>query len=107
MLKRAKDVLPLERELTYIVPLQEAGLRLQTILRQRLGFSAAQVKRLKQCGGILCNGQPAFATRLAQAGDCICCRLPQEAPSPHIQPVPGPVCIRYEDADLLVLDNPV
>ncbi len=105
MLKRAKDVLPLERELTYIVPLQEAGLRLQTILRQRLGFSAAQVKRLKQCGGILCNGQPAFATRLAQAGDCICCRLPQEAPSPHIQPVPGPVCIRYEDADLLVLDK--
>ena len=74
-------MLPLERELTYIVPLQEAGLRLQTILRQRLGFSAAQVKRLKQCGSILCNGQPAFATRLAQAGDCICCR-PMNRSSP-------------------------
>ncbi len=34
------------------------------------------------------------------------CRLPPEQSSPHIQPTPGPVDIRYEDEDLLILEKP-
>lgn len=61
---------------------------------------------MKISGGISLDGAPVYVSQRAQAGQVLRCRLPQDQPSPHIQPIPGPLTIRYEDEDLLILEKP-
>lgn len=61
---------------------------------------------MKRSGGILLDGAPVYVSQRAQAGQVLLCRLPPEQASPHIQPVAGPLDIRYEDEDLLILEKP-
>ncbi len=94
------------REITCLVPAQEDGRTVLSLLREELRFSSTQIRRMKLTGGILLDGVPVYVTQRVRAGQMLVCRLPEEAASPHIQPVPGPVDIRYEDQDLLVLEKP-
>lgn len=97
----------MERTIRHTVGPQEEGLPLLAILKGPLGFSSAAIRRMKLAGSIRLNGAAAYTTARVHAGDAVCCTLPPEAQSsPHIQPVPGPLCIRYEDQDLLILDKP-
>lgn len=95
------------RTISHTVTPQEEGLPLLSILKGTLGFSSGAVRRMKLSGSIRLNGQPAYTTARVCAGDAISCALPaEEQSSPHIKPMPGPLCIRYEDEDLLILDKP-
>lgn len=82
------------------------GQTVLSLLRGPLGFSSAQIRRMKIFGGILLDGAPVYVAQRVQAGQALLCRLPPEQSSPHIQPTPGPVDIRYEDEDLLILEKP-
>lgn len=97
----------MERTICHTVTSQEEGAPLLAILKGPLGFSSGAVRRMKQVGAIRLNGRLAFTTTRVRAGDVACCVLPQEEQSsPNIRPVPGPLCIRYEDEDLLIIDKP-
>lgn len=84
----------------------QQGRTVLSLLRQELGFSSAMVKAMKLGGGIALDGQPVYTNQRAQAGQLLCCTLPQDPPEHGVQPVPGPLCIRFEDEDLLVVEKP-
>ncbi len=96
----------MSRELVYQISAQEEGRPILSLLRGPLSFSSAQIRRMKASGVISLDGAPAFTNQKARAGQVLRCRLPEEPPSPHILPVPGPADIRYEDEDLLILEKP-
>ena len=95
------------RRLTLSVSAALAGRPVGTLLRRELGLSAAGVRRAKdQPDGILLDGRPVFTNALPQAGQVLSVAVGDVTGSDQISPVPGPLAIRYEDEDLLVLDKP-
>ena len=93
------------RTLSHTVTKEEDGLTILSLLRGTLGFSSSQVRRMKEEGGILLEGRPAYTNQRVAPGQILSCRM-EERSSQKLLPVPGPLCIRYEDSDLLVLDKP-
>ena len=94
------------RRLTLSIGADQEGKTLQTLLRRELALSAAGVRRAKGLGdGILLDGQPVFTNAVARLGQTLTVAVGDPQGSPQIAPVPGPLDIRYEDEDLLVVNK--
>lgn len=94
------------RNISHTVTKEEEGRTILSLLRGVLGFSASQVRRMKESGGILLENTSAYTNQRVREGQVLLCRMEEDHSSQNILPVPGPLCIRYEDNDLLVLDKP-
>lgn len=94
------------RRLTLTITEQQQGREVGTLLRRELQLSGTLVRRAKrQADGILLDGVPVFTTARVKAGQVLSVAVGDAAASEQIAPVPGPLDIRYEDAELLVLNK--
>ncbi|UHA76131.1 RluA family pseudouridine synthase [Paenibacillus sp. 481] len=95
-------------ELKYVVPEEEAGIQLKTILRTRLHLSRRLNKRLKELeDAITVNGERRYATERLLPQDVVVVRIKEMgADEDYILPEPMPIDVVYEDDDILVLNKP-
>ncbi|MFQ9860195.1 MAG: RluA family pseudouridine synthase, partial [Evtepia gabavorous] len=94
------------RRLTLRLGEAQAGRTVHTLLRQELLLSAASVRRAKTLpDGILLDGLPVFTNQSGRAGQLLSVAVGDVAGSEQIPPVPGPLTIRYEDEDLVVVEK--
>lgn len=92
--------------LVYIVPPEDDGVLLRTVLQKRLGISRKLLSRLKLTEqGITVNGERKYIDYKLKNGDCVEARMEQEQ-SDDILPQPMELRIIYEDEDLLLLNKP-
>ncbi len=93
------------RELTFPVPAEYDGIRLKNFLRSYCRLSARLMIKLKrEPMGITRNGLHAIVTEQLKAGDVIRLRMPDD--DKQLKPVDLPLCIVYEDDDILIADKP-
>ena len=98
----------MKRTIHYEVTEEADGVPVKDILHRHFGLSARQVSRLKfRPDGILVDGERATVRRVLRLGERLSLCLEDEARgSDHLEPVPGPLDIRYEDEDMLRLCKP-
>ena len=83
-----------------------AGIKVDTLLKRRLGLSGTVVRRIKWLeDGILVDGRRVNTRYIPKAGEVLSVRLSDPERRSGIIPVPGPLDIVYEDQDLLVLNK--
>lgn len=92
-----------EEKFEYIVKEEEAEIRVREILKRRLGFSSRLMRKVKNDGGVACNGQSVKMNEKTKPGDRITISLPKE--TSHFEPEPIPIDIAYEDEDLLLINK--
>ncbi len=101
----------LARIVTLIAEASDAGKRISTVLRNRLGAGTTLQKQLKKDPrAVLCNGSPVYLNQYISPGDRLCVRLPESADenyrqdnvAPHLLPVETV----WEDRDYIVFDKP-
>lgn len=91
--------------LTYTVPPEADGRRLQLFLRER-GVTAGCIKSVKhQGGGFFADGRPLHTDQPVHTGQRITFALPPEPPT-AVTPQPAPFRLAYEDDFAAVLDKP-
>lgn len=91
--------------ITYIVPAQEDGWLLKTILQRRLHVSRKLQSRLKLTDeGITVNGQRVYISVPVRGGDVVEIRMEKEI-SDDILPQPIPFTILYEDEHILIVNK--
>jgi 23S rRNA pseudouridine1911/1915/1917 synthase len=83
----------------------EAGVRLDQLLAQRLGWSRARLQKLLKAGLVAVDGQPQAPAYRVRGGEAVRLTVPPPEPS-HLAPESLPLDIIYEDQDLLVLNKP-
>jgi len=89
----------------FTLPEDYDGERLDQTLAALLRKSRAFVQQLIAGGGVLLNGKPAKKSALLSEGDEITCTF-SEPSALAARPEDIPLDIRYEDADLLVVNKP-
>jgi 23S rRNA pseudouridine1911/1915/1917 synthase len=94
-----------ERWLTHVVTPEEAGRAVEDILTGPLGVSRRMIQRLTRSRGLRLNGRAPRLTTKVRAGDRVTVRV-ADAEAPALVPVAMDLDIRYEDADLMVVDKP-
>lgn len=93
------------RYLEFPVTEQEAGRRVDAVLRSH-GLSTSAIRRAKhRPHGLLVDGEDIYTSYLVHPGQVVAILADDKAPS-DIVPNEEPVDILYEDADLLVVDKP-
>lgn len=91
--------------ITYIIPPEEDGWLLKTILQKRMDVSRKLLSRLKLTElGITVNGVRVYISARVTAGDSVQIRMETET-SADILPQPIPFDIIYEDEHLLVVNK--
>ncbi|SEF89767.1 RluA family pseudouridine synthase [Paenibacillus sp. UNC499MF] len=91
--------------LTYVVPPDEEGFYLKTILQNRMGLSRKLLSRLKLTEqGITVNGNREYISIKVKSGDVIEIRM-QEEESEDILPQDLPLEILFEDEHLLIVNK--
>ena len=96
----------MSRRLELAVTPELAGVKVDTLLRKRLGLSGTVVKRIKWLeDGILVDGLRVNTRFCPGAGQVLSVRLSDPARNSGIVPAPGPLDIVYEDVDLIVLNK--
>jgi 23S rRNA pseudouridine1911/1915/1917 synthase len=93
------------KPLEYVVPPEEEGFVLRTILQKRMMISRKLLSRLKMTEqGITVNGERKYIDIKVKAGDLVAVRMVQEE-SDDIMPQDLPLHILHEDEELLVLNK--
>jgi 23S rRNA pseudouridine1911/1915/1917 synthase len=83
------------------------GERLDSALARMFGLSRSQAADLIGTGAVLVGGRPAAKSDRVEVGEWLDVTLPApQRVSAAPDPVPG-LIVRYEDADIIVLDKPV
>ncbi len=96
----------MSRRLELTVTPDLAGIKVDTLLRKRLGLSGTVVKRIKWLeDGILVDGLRVHTDFRPAAGQVLSARLSDPERNSGIIPAPGPLDIVYEDEDLVVLNK--
>ena len=96
----------MSRRLELTVSPELAGIRVDALLRKRLGLSGTVVKRIKWLeDGILLDGVRAHTDFRPAAGQVLSVRLDDPVRRSGILPAPGPLDIVYEDGDVIVLNK--
>ena len=95
-----------ERRLELIIGPETAGIKVDTLLKRRLGLSGTVVRRIKWLpDGILVDGQRVNTRFVPGEGQVLSVRLSDPERRSGIVPAPGPLDIVYEDGDILVLNK--
>ncbi len=82
------------------------GRTVLSLLRREFACSDAHISRLKRREtGIRLNGARCYVTARVSAGDELTVEI-GDLPDGHIVPMAYPLCVAFEDEDLLVLDKP-
>ncbi|MDD2421845.1 MAG: RluA family pseudouridine synthase [Heliobacteriaceae bacterium] len=91
--------------LVHTVTPEEAGRRIESLLRGRLGCSRRMLQRLTRTNGFTLNGKKARLAQPVQTGDIlkVCIHRPETG---DLAPVAMSLDIVYEDGDLLVVNKP-
>jgi len=93
------------RYLEFPVPPEDAGKRVDSILKKH-GLSTSAIRRSKhRPHGLLVDGEDIYTSYLVHPGQVVAILADDKAPS-DIVPFDGAVDIVYEDEDLLVVDKP-
>ena len=92
------------RTLEYTVPPQEAGRRLEYVLRAHFELSEHRLRSLKFADCILLDGAPAHVGRAVAAGQTVMVQLRDEGVA--LAPYDLPLRVPYRDADILIVDKP-
>lgn len=91
--------------LVYVIPSEEDGWLLKTILRNRMHISRSLLARLKRTEqGIKVNGERVYVSARVRKGDRVEVRMEQET-SDHILPQPLPLHIIYEDQHVMIVNK--
>ena len=94
------------RPLEVVVPSQQEGRSVESVLRSCLHLSGRQIIQCKYHGQITVDGAPCHTNRTVHAGERLCVLFPQDRPvwqGTHESALP--LCLVYEDEDLLVIDK--
>ena len=82
------------------------GRTVLSLLRRELACSDAHISRLKRREtGIRLNGARCYVTARVSTGDELTIEI-GDLPDGHIVPMAFPLCVVFEDEDLLVIDKP-
>lgn len=96
----------MSRRLELAVTPELAGIKVDTLLRKRLGLSGTVVKRIKWLeDGILADGIRVHTDFRPEAGQLLSVRLDDPERRSGIIPASGPLEIVYEDPDVIVLNK--
>lgn len=96
----------MERSITYHIDAQADGLRTEQFLR-RLGYSHQNLTQLKKMPeSILINGVWSYLRAPVHTDDTLIVHIRENESSPNIPPVNLPLCIVYEDEDIIVVNKP-
>ena len=94
------------RRLDLAIGPEEAGVKVDTLLKKRLGLSGTVVRRVKWLpDGILVDGARVNTRFCPREGQVLSVRLSDPERRSGILPAPGPLDIVYEDEDLLVINK--
>jgi 23S rRNA pseudouridine1911/1915/1917 synthase len=94
-----------ESSITFTVPEEDAGTRLDAFLTSRIeGWSRARLQRLIEDGDVLVNGRAAKASYKLRANDEIEAEL-TALPTTSFLPEDIPIDVVYEDDDLIVVNK--
>lgn len=95
----------MERIITYHIGAHADGLRTEQFLR-RLGYSYQNLTQLKKMPeSILINGVWSYMRTPVHTGDTLIVHILEKESSPNIPPVDLPLCIVYEDEDIIVVNK--
>lgn len=96
----------MERSITYHIDAQADGLRTEQFLR-RLGYSHQNLTQLKKMPeSILINGVWSYLRAPVHTDDTLIVHIRENESSPNIPPVNLPLCVVYEDEDIIVVNKP-
>ena len=96
----------MERTITYHIDAHADGMRTEQFLRRR-GYSCQNLTQLKKMPeSILINGVWSYMRTPLSAGDTLTVHIRETESSPNIPPVDLPLCIVYEDEDIIVVNKP-
>ena len=94
------------RERSIFIDPAANGRTVLSLLRRELACSDAHISRLKRREtGIRLNGARCYVTARVNAGDELTIEI-GDLPDGHIVPMAFPLCVLFEDEDLLVIDKP-
>ena len=94
------------RRLELAITPELAGVKVDTLLRKRLGLSGTVIRRVKWLeDGILVDEVRVHTDFRPEAGQVLSVRLDDPERRSGIVPAPGPLDIVYEDQDLIVLNK--
>lgn len=79
-------------------------MKIRDYLKSRIGFSTSLIAKVKY-GGVILNGTAVHMRATVKNGDIIEVWLPSES-SDGIEPIPIPLTVIYEDADILAVNKP-
>lgn len=85
---------------------EEAGIRLRDVLRRIMGVSYTAMKSAKWEERILVDGVPRRVDQPVRPGERVTFLPAAQAPVYRPKPCARPLCVRFEDAHLLVVDKP-
>ena len=95
-----------EHRLELVIGPETAGIKVDTLLKGRLGLSGTVVRRIKWLpDGILVDGQRVNTRFVPREGQVLSVRLSDPERRSGIVSAPGPLNIVYEDEDILILDK--
>ena len=84
----------------------EAGQRFDTVIASRiLSLSRSYANRLIRAGHVTINGLTKKPGYVIRCGEIVRCKIPPPQPI-TCKPEPIPLCILYEDQDIIVLNKP-
>lgn len=89
----------------HTVTVEEAGSTVQDVLTKSMGVSRRMIQRLTRSKGVQVNRRPAWLNAKVRAGDVVTARVAGEEEA-GLEPVPMPLDVAFEDADVLVLNKP-
>lgn len=92
--------------LEFPVDASQAGERLDLFLVARVGGqSRSQIQRLIRDGHVQVGGKPSRPNYAVRGGDVVAIEIPDPVPSAP-KPEAVPLDVRYQDADIIVIDKP-
>ncbi len=96
------------RRLSYVADSEDDGKLIKELLRRKLKVSASLLAKMKaQEGGIRLNGKPVFVNERIKKGDIIEVIIENgENPETSVSPIEGPLDIRFENEDVLIINKP-
>ena len=97
---------PGARRLTLTVTPDQAGEKIDALLRRELRLSGTVIRRAKWVeDGILLDGARAITGQRVNAGQVLSVLVSDPHPKLDMLPAPGPLDVVYEDGDILVVDK--